>query len=102
MAIYAVIGGTAKPGKMTEVRDAALALAKYVEEQNDKALRVEILSHIEGPGNRIFWVSRHDSLAGFEAYGAQFDEKSRELLAKVVEHMENPESNEWHFYRVHE
>jgi hypothetical protein len=102
MAIYAVIGGTAKPGKLTEVRDALLALAQHVKEQNDKALSVEILSHIDGPGNRIFWVSRHESLAGFEAYGAQFDAKSKELLAKVVEHMENSESNEWHFYRVHE
>ena len=99
MGLYRVNTAKAREGKMAEAREAALALAKYVNETYDR--NVQILAGFDGPSDTLHWVHYHDSWAELGELGQKLSQDARvqELVAKAAEVIDLHNS-EWHTYMV--
>lgn len=99
MAHYTVNTAKAREGKHNEAKEAALALAKYVNETYGG--NVQILVNHAGNRNTFHWVSYHESWAAAEERRKKQmdDAKFHELSEKVREAIDLYNS-EYHHYEV--
>lgn len=99
MSFYAINTAKAREGKLIKAKNAALALAAYLNENYDAD--IQVLANHDGHRATLHWVSRHDSWTDREARSQQTadDPKHDQLVAEINKYIDLFNS-EWHFYDV--
>lgn len=75
--VYQVISFTSKSGKMQDARQLLLELVAHANDNYSDMAKVEVLSNINGPTNRLHWLVNLQSLGDWEVALEKWSEDSK-------------------------
>jgi hypothetical protein len=84
MKVHEVASADIQSGKGQEAWAWAIKSAEYVDKNNPGGVQTDVVQNVTGSGNRVIWVSVHDSLGDAETFREwmEADEGFQNILAE--------------------
>ena len=90
MKVHEVASADIQSGKGQEAWAWAIKAAEYVDKNNPGGVQTDVVQNVIGSGNRVIWVSEHDSLGDVEKFREwmEADEGFQNIFAESAELMD--------------